>query len=254
MVHIDARSKIPLYMQLKTIVLEKIHSGEWSPGDMLPTETNFQDTYSVSRITVRHALDDLEREGYIVKKQGIGTFVAYEKLSYNLPKLTSFTEDMQSKGYVPGSRLLDLYITQNSSVAKNCMGLETDAPLLYMRRLRTLNNEALGVHDAFFNLALLDHDAISAAIDNGSLQDELDNNASFYSILENRYGIVIGYADESIEAVSCPQDVASQLESRSNIPIILLKRTTYSTDDSVIEYVKMYNRADMYKYAIRLTR
>lgn len=254
MFHIDTRSKIPLYMQLKTIVLEKIHSGEWTPGDILPSEPNFQEMFGVSRITVRHALDDLEHEGYIVKRQGIGTFVAQEKLSYHLPKLTSFTEDMQIKGYLPGSRLLDLYITQNSSVARNYMNLDADAQLLYMRRLRTLNGEVLGVHDAYFNLSLMDSNAVSAAIDNGSLQNELDNNASFYSILENRYGIVIGYADESIEAVSCPQEVASQLETKSNVPIILLKRTTYSINDQVVEYVKMYNRADMYKYAIRLTR
>lgn len=253
MFHIDNRSKIPLYMQLKTIVLEKIHSGEWQPGDMLPTETNFQDQFGVSRITVRHALDDLEHEGYIIKRQGIGTFVAQEKLSYHLPKLTSFTEDMQLKGYVPGSKLIDLFITQNSSVARY-MNLEPETDLLYMRRLRTLNGEVLGVHDAYFNLALFKRDTILSSIEDGSLQNELDNSASFYSILENRYNVVIGYADESIEAVSCPQDVASQLESKPNVPILLLKRITYSVEDQVIEYVKMYNRADMYKYAIRLTR
>ncbi len=252
--NMDTRTKVPLYMQLKTLILEKIQSKEWQPGYMLPTETNFQDMFNVSRMTVRHALDDLEYEGYVIKKQGKGTFVAPEKLSYHLPKLTSFSEDMQQKGYVPGSLTLELEIIRDAAVAHGIMQLDYETPLIYLRRLRMLNGTALGVHDAFFNLRLLDEAKICAEIESGSLRNVLDHEASFYSILENRYGIDIGYADESIEAVACPQNVASQLKVKQNTPVILLKRTTYTTDNQCIEYVKMYNRADMYRYSIRLTR
>lgn len=254
MQYIDSTNKIPLYLQLKTMILDKINAGEWEPGHMLPTESDFQDMLGVSRATVRHALEDLEHEGYIIKKQGKGTFIAPEKLSYHLPKLTSFSEDMRQKGYVPGSITLELEIIRNEAVAEK-MNMPPQADILYMHRLRTLGGEILGLHDAYFNLALLDGESIKANIESGALKRGIDRDAaSFYSILEHRYGIRISYADEFLEAIACPLAIAHFLGVSANAPVIFLERITHTDNDDIIEYVKMYNRADMYKYSIRLTR
>ena len=254
MLYLDPAVKVPLYIQMKTYILGRIRSGEWIPGHLLPTESEFQELLGVSRMTVRHALDDLENEGYIIKKQGKGTYVAPEKLSYHLPKLTSFSEDMQQKGFVPGSQTLQLDIIQNAAVAAK-MQLAEDAHLLYMHRMRTLNGHPLGIHDAYFNLELLDKPKMLDEIQSGRLAHALDaESASFYSILENHYGIVIHYADEFLEAVGCPQRFARMLGVKANTPILMLERTTYTQDNQIIEFVRMYNRADQYKYSIRLTR
>ena len=70
---IDRSSPLPLYYQLKQILLEKIESGLWSPGDLIPSEHELQETYGVSRTTVRQTLSDLVHEGVLVRHRGRGT-------------------------------------------------------------------------------------------------------------------------------------------------------------------------------------
>lgn len=251
---IDFSSKMPLYVQVKTFVLEKIESGEWPPGYTLPTEQQLQDQLEVSRATIRHAIEELTNEGLVNKKQGKGTFVLPKKLSYSLPKLTSFSDDMKQKGFVPSSETLELKIASNAVIAKT-LSLPSTTLFLYIRRLRLIDGINIGIHDGYINLNLLNLNNIKAEVDNGEFLEKLDKKSiSLYDILEKEYKIEIYYADEVFEAISCSREFANLLNIDPNDPIFLLERITYDRDNQPIEYVKMYNRADIYKYSIRLTR
>ncbi|MBU3874240.1 GntR family transcriptional regulator [Faecalicatena sp. AGMB00832] len=252
--NINPDSKVPLYLQLKEYILEKIKNNEWAVGEKLPTETELQDMLGISRITVRHALELLENEGYIVKKRAKGTFVAPPKFSYHLPKLTSFSEDIIQKNCIPGSKTKVLEVITNSAIASH-MGVAEVTPLIHLVRLRTVNNIVMSMHDSYYNLNILDSNMIIKSITSGSLKEQLDDQAiSLYSILENEHHTVIDCADESLKAISCPPEIAEQLGISVDDPLLYLERMTYTRDGDVLEFSKMYNRADIYNYTIHLTR
>ncbi len=252
--NIDPNSKIPLYLQLKDHLLEKIKNHEWEVGEKLPTETELQDMLGISRITVRHAIELLETEGYVAKKRGKGTFVSPPKFSYHLPKLTSFSEDIAQKNCIPGSKTLTLEVISEPSVAAH-MDIAEATPLMHMVRLRTVNNIVMGMHDSYYNLNLLDSNLIIRSISSGELLDRLDRQSiSFYNILEKEYQIKIEYADELLKAISSQPEIAERLGIPTNDPLLFLERTTHTLTGDVIEFSRMYNRADIYTYTIRLTR
>lgn len=251
---LDTDSKIPLYAQVKDFVLQKIRSEEWPVGQALPTEQELQDMMSVSRVTVRHAIDELARDGLVSKKQGKGTFVSPPKLSYPLPKLTSFTEDMQHKGFIPASCTLRAEITGTPEIA-SILDLPDTTQFLALRRKRMIDDMILGIHDSHINLALLDANKICKELADGSLVAYLDRQSgSLYDLMEREHNITISHADESLEAIACFGEMATLLEIDEGAPVLYLERMTYNDRNQPIEFVKMYNRADIYKYSIRLKR
>ena len=104
---LDKRLHIPLYYQLKTMLLEAIQSGQLKADDQLATESELAQTYEVSKITVRHALRELADLGYVRREQGRGTFVARTRLEQGPRELTSFTEEMRRQGLAAASRVLE---------------------------------------------------------------------------------------------------------------------------------------------------
>ena len=92
---LDDKAPVSLYYQLKEEMKEKIKAGEWPAEFKIPPERELCSIYGVSRITVRQALEDIKREGYIYSKQGRGTFVTRPKIELDLEKFYSFSEDMQ---------------------------------------------------------------------------------------------------------------------------------------------------------------
>ena len=97
---------IPLYHQLKTLLLEQIRTGEMKPNDRLPAEDELAATHRVSKATVRQALNELAVAGVLRREQGRGTFVAEPKLAQGPREMTSFTDDMRSRGFHPASKVL----------------------------------------------------------------------------------------------------------------------------------------------------
>ncbi len=92
---IDRNNRLPLYIQLKELIIEKIENGEWKRGEAIPTEMDLQKTLEVSRTTVRQAFTELVFEGILERKLGKGTFVADEKFKPTRPGITGFTKDIE---------------------------------------------------------------------------------------------------------------------------------------------------------------
>jgi len=96
----------PLYQQVYDIWKRKIETGELKPGDRIPTERELCELHGVSQITVRQAIQMLVQEGVVIRRPRTGTRVAQRKFSQQLVKLTSFSEDMRSRGLTPGGRVV----------------------------------------------------------------------------------------------------------------------------------------------------
>src|SRR5579883_3160551 len=92
--------------QLTEIMRENIHSGEWKPGDLIPSERELGEQYGISRMTARQAITELVNEGLFYREQGKGTFVSRHKITQQLIRLTGFTEDIKARGQRPGTKVL----------------------------------------------------------------------------------------------------------------------------------------------------
>src|SRR5690625_792519 len=101
---IDKNSPLPIYYQLSEQIKRLIETEQLLPGDLLPSEREYAERYNISRMTVRQAISNLVTESLLYRKKGKGTFVAEKKFEQNLQGLTSFSEDMQLRGYTPSNQ------------------------------------------------------------------------------------------------------------------------------------------------------
>src|SRR5260221_7062345 len=91
-------SPLPRYYQLKEIMRERVRSGEWKPGDLIPSERELGEKYGISRMTARQALTDLGNEGLFYCEQGKGTFVSQRKITHPMIYLTRVTVEIPARG------------------------------------------------------------------------------------------------------------------------------------------------------------
>ena len=127
--------KLPLYCQLAEEI-EKIDAGEWNPGECIPSERELSAIYNMSRITVRKAIDELERKGKLEKIQGKGTFVSNHSIVQSLGTVYSFAKEMGKQGKITSTKLLERsVIPADSKLAKN-LNLDEGTSVIFIKRLR----------------------------------------------------------------------------------------------------------------------
>lgn len=239
---ITRENRLPLYIQLKDLIIEQIEKKKWQPGDAIPTEKELQKAHQVSRTTVRQALYELVNEGVLNKIQGKGTFVAQPKLEPIRPDVTGFTQDMAIKGRDIRSIVLETETVQAEEKIARALHQSVGIDLFKLVRLRLLDGVVIGYHEAYINKRLV-----------GAIPlDTYDfANGSLYECLKQE-GLVLGVADETVEAGLAGELYANFLGISANSPVLKLTRVTHLQDGSPLEYVKMVYRADRYKYTLRL--
>ena len=155
-------------------------------GEAIPSERQLSSDLGVSRLTVRAALDDLVREGMLVRRHGSGTFVSEPKIAQELT-MTSFTEDMQRRGMVPASRTLDLRIAPAGAHLGRLLHVSPSEPVVVIERLRLADRETMAIETLHVRESLVP--GLTAA--------DLERQ-SFYELLLDRYDIDIvgGHPDD----------------------------------------------------------
>ena len=103
---VDKNSNLPMHQQLYLILKEKIEKGEYKEHSQIPSESEIQSMYKISRVTVRRAISDLERDGFVKKRKGAGTYVLPQKKYKDYFAFRGFSEDVAAHGQVPGSIIL----------------------------------------------------------------------------------------------------------------------------------------------------
>ena len=103
---LDKQSPIPMYVQIEDYLKNQILQGDFVIGVAIPSERELTDTFGVSRMTVRQSITNLVNEGLLYREKGRGTYVATPKIEQPLSGLTSFTEDMLSRGMKPSNKLI----------------------------------------------------------------------------------------------------------------------------------------------------
>ena len=230
---------VPLHHQVYLDLRATLDRREWQAGDRLPTERELAARYGCSLITVRRALDELVREQRIERTRGRGTFVLPPRIDRDLAGTMSFTEEMQSRGLDPETRLVSARPESATATVASALELEPGSPTLYLERLRMAGGEPY----------LLEQVHLPAERFPGLLASDLEHN-SLYELLVTRYGTPIVRARETLEPVLLKAREARLLGQRRGAPALLVEGIAYAADGSPVEFGRSYVRGDRSRYYI----
>lgn len=232
-----------LYKRLMDFLLEEIDAGALQPGHRIPSERELSERFHMSRMTVRHALNELVNEGVLYRHQGKGTFVGRPKIRQKLRGLSSFTEDMLSRGLRPGSRVLSVEVVPAPYRVRQGLGLAEQSHVVRLERLRLADGEPMALEVTHLPYPRF------AGIVGESLE-----NISLYSILEDRFGLSFGTAQQAIEPALADSTLARTLWVKEGSLLLLLERITFSQQGEPVEFVSSHYRADRYRFEVELDR
>jgi GntR family transcriptional regulator len=231
----------PLYSQLQEDLKRDIENGVYKVNELIPTEKELQDLYSVSRITVRKAIEGLVFEGMLQKKQGIGTIVCKRRMAENTAKLQSFTEKFAEQGFNIRTKVLEVSkISSSSRIAKH-LQIEKGEKVIYVKRLRLVEDEPIALFHTYMRA------------DIGPTEFD-DYSGSLFQLLEQKYGIDIYCSERTIFASEASEEVAELLLIKPGTPTIMVCYSTYDRGEQLVEYAEGFYRSDKYEYKIKLIR
>jgi GntR family transcriptional regulator len=209
-------------------------------GDALPPERSLATSLGVSRMTVRRAIDELVRQGRLIRRQGAGTFVAAPKISAAL-QVSSFSEDMRRRGHVPHSRTLEIEERFAGPQLGRRLDVSPGARILQVVRLRLADAAPMAIETLHVPLDLVP----------GLTGDDL-TDASFYELLSDRYGIVLTRGLQEIEPTVTDERESELLEVPLHSPAFLFERTSWDREDRTVEFVRSVYRGDRYRLTAEL--
>jgi len=235
-------SPVPLYYQLKEILRAKIAAGEFDGDGQFPSEREIVERYEISRMTARQALSELVNEGLLIREQGRGTFVVQPRIQDQLRHLTSFTEDMQLRGLITKSKIIEFQVVTDQTVTKK-MEIPADEEFVQLQRLRYVGDEPVALQTAFVRYCFC-----PGMVDQGLV------DGSLYKTLEEHYGLRLGRAVQTIEAKPADEYEEKTLGVELDQPVLSLERLTYLQNGQPIEYVRSTYRGDRYRFTVELSR
>jgi GntR family transcriptional regulator len=226
--------------ETRDLVLDLIEQLE--VGEAIPSERQLSAELGVSRLTLRAALEDLAREGYLVRRRGAGTFVSEPKITQELT-MTSFTDDMRRRGMRPASRTLELRVTPAGARLGRLLRVSPSEPVVVARRLRLADGESMAIETLHVRESHVP----------GLTARDLEQR-SFYELLKDRYGIVIVGGEQTIEPTVTDEDESEALGVPLHSPAFRFERVTVSEEGEIVEFVESIYRGDRYKLVTALNR
>ena len=209
----------------------------------MPSEAELGKAFEVSRITVRQALGDLQKEGLIFKIHGKGTFVAKPKAFQNVSTLQGLGESMSQRGYEVINRLRSFKtVPANAQVATRLQVAEGEN-VVQIKRARLVNRELVSLEITW----LPEH--VGKRLEKADLVSR-----DIFLILENDCALPLGHADLAIDAILADAELASALEVEEGSPVMRIERLTHTADGAPLDYEHLYYRGDAFQYRLRIDR
>jgi GntR family transcriptional regulator len=209
-------------------------------GDAIPSERQLGIDLGVSRLTVRAALDELVREGYLVRRRGAGTFVAEPKVAKGID-VSSFSDDMRRRGLVPASRTLDLRAVPAGARLGRMLHVSPAEPVLSIKRLRLADGDPMAIE-------LLN---VRASLVPGLTGGDLEQS-SFYDLLASRYNVEIVAGTQTVEPTVTNDEESAALGVPLHSPALLFERVTRTISGDVVEFTTSTYRGDRYRLVTEL--
>ena len=223
---IDKQSKLPLYDQIQKNLRMLITNGHLNEGEAVPSEFELAKYYSVSRLTVRRAIDDLVRNNWLIRRQGVGTFIAKPTVASIAPSKLSFTDQMIAIGRKPSSKLINNQVVKGPSKVTDCLKIKQDTFVVETTRVRLADDIPI-----LFETSFLSYEQFP-------LLSDPDNwvNFSLYKFLHDEYEINITKMDQTLKAVLLSKEEGKNLLAEPDFPAIQSDVIAYSNTGVPIEY------------------
>jgi GntR family transcriptional regulator len=240
---IDKNSAIPYYEQLAELLRCEISARQPQKGIYsLPSENELAVRHGITRVTVRHALDVLEREGWIYREKGKGAFAVTRRVEQELTQLVSTTEAMRQRGWSLVTRVISLDKLPAPPHIARALELEPEVMVYALQRLRIVEDLPLSLQTVYLPTHMCPG------------LEENDLTSSLYRLLETRYGLRLWTGRETLRARGTTQSEAGLLQVHKGTPVMSAERYTYTSNDVAVEYLESVWRGDRYDFKVTLLR
>jgi GntR family transcriptional regulator len=236
-------SPVPLYYQIAEYLQEQIAAGSLSSGARIASERELSQQFGVSRMTVRQAINHLQSTGLVEVQQGIGTFVARPKHTYDASHLFGFSEEMGRRGDHLESVVLEQAPVRPPQHVADLLGIAEHSPVVKVTRLRKINGEPVLLETSFLPSALC------PGLESADLATR-----SLYGLLETQYGLSLLYTQQTMEYVPANEFEQEIFGIGPGAAMILLEGVTYGEENLPIECFKAAYRADRCKFHLQSRR
>ena len=225
----------PLYLWLASILRDRIQAGHLDAHEPVPSERALSETYGVSRMTARHALETLMLEGYVYRNPRRGTFVAEPRLQFTVG---SFTRIMTEADRMPGTIVLATTTLDPDPVVSEMLRIPPGSQIHVLQRLRSAKGEPIAIENIQVSADrfpdLLDHDLAG----------------SLWELLQSRYGVHPARADARVVAVALDHFEAQTLGVKPGSAGIVLTRTVFDDGGGVVELARDVYRGDRTEFSV----
>jgi GntR family transcriptional regulator len=225
---ISEETGVPLYLQIRNLLRERIRLGEWSADEAMPTEEDLVAHFGVSRTTVRQAMSDLANEGLVVRRAGRGTFARQPLMVLRMQQWHSLTKDIAQRGLAPSKKILCVKrLKAGAEIADRAKEL-VEGELLHIKSIRYADEVPIIVLDQYYPYELCGFLA-EVPLDDPNLTSE--GILAEHGILETR-------AEGEIIATTASKVEAKYLDVKPGSALIEIATKAYSADGRVVEYAR----------------
>ena len=235
---VDTTDNSPLYMQIARKLTDDVRAGRYQVDQALPSERTLSELLNVSRVTARKAIDQLVEQGLVVRKRGSGNYIA-PRIEQPLSNLSSFSEQLQQRGYRPGSRWLKREVVTASADEQMSLGLSPNSKVARLERLRLADDVAMAYEVSVLPVAVVP-------------QPETVGD-SLYQFLEAA-GKAPVRALQHIRAMNAPAELARQLDVPEGQAVLFITRIAYLASGEAVELTHSYCRSDHYDFVAEMRR
>lgn len=236
--YINKKSPIPVYFQLRNIIINKIEQGEYELGSIIPSERDLAEQLSISRMTVRQALSQLVNEGVLYREKGRGTFVS--KIKFEQKNIMSFSDTVRKRGMEPKTEVLNFGLTEAGKFICEILDLNENEKVYNIKRLRLADSNPIAIEEAFIPQKYCPDMKME------------DLYKSLYKLLKQKYSYTISFIDNDIQAALPTKEEKSLLNISSIIPILNISGVNYTEEGLKLYFERSVYRSDEYKYNVRV--
>lgn len=216
----------PLYRQIKTLIVQGLESGEWRPGEAIPSESDLAVRFNVSQGTVRKAIDEMAAENLVIRRQGKGTYVATHddpRAFFRFLRLVPLNGEVEPSTSVP----LECWRAKAGPEAARALQINIGEPIIIVRRTLQFSGKPVVVDEIY----------LPGDVFTGLNLDVLkDYQGSLYSLFEGRFGVRMIHAEERIRAVAADRVSADLLGVTEGAPLLSVERISYTYGDKPVEW------------------
>jgi GntR family mannosyl-D-glycerate transport/metabolism transcriptional repressor len=226
----------PRYLQITDQLIKQISDGTLPAGAMLPTESELQEQYGVSRVTIRKSMKILVDKDLLYRIRGSGTYVKAAKAQHNAFQLNGFYEEVSAQGKQPSSKLLTFELIESDLFIANKLGLEEGNEVYSIRRLRLIDGEPEILEHTFMPVSIFPDLSIQAM------------RNSKYEYVEKTKGLSIKLSRQSAKPELVTEDIAKKLNVETGHPVIRVDSVGELSDGRLFEYTIHYFRVHQYSF------